>query len=109
MVKKDEFELVDSCDDQDFETGHIDFEYTLKTVHLTETAGEKKKRRTTLRVRVKSRAQNEENAAANDAAKRAYARIEQLMEKAFEQGFIRGLKYASERQSSVPRISFDEN
>ena len=38
MVKKDEFELVDSCDDQDFETGHIDFEYTLKTVHLTESA-----------------------------------------------------------------------
>lgn len=105
MVKKDEFELVDSCDDQDFETGHIDFEYTLKTVHLTETAGEKKKRRTTLRVRVKSRVQNDEDAAAN----RAYAQMEQLMEKAFEQGFIRGLKYASERQSSVPRISFDEH
>lgn len=104
-----EFELMDSDEGQDFEMENFDFEYTHQTVHFMETAREIKKQRASLRVRIKSRAQNEENAAANDAAKRAYARIEQLMEKAFEQGFIRGLKYASEWQSPVPRISFDEN
>lgn len=108
MAKNDKFELIDLDDKQVFEADDVDFEYTLKTMHCTETATETKKRRTTLRVRVRSRVQNDEKAAENNLTADEYAALRSLLADAYRQGFADGVKHAGDHQTPVRRISFDD-